>query len=298
MDETYVAFGPNSNCTLDVCDISFTVYKYRPSLPANAILIALFGLAMILHIAQGIRWRTWVFLVAMVWGCISEMLGYGGRIMLWNNPFSFTGFMTQIVCITLGPAFFSAAIYLTLSKIVVYLGVQYSRLSPSMYYWIFISCDIISLTLQATGGAMSTTSSGSSQTGVNIAIAGLTFQVFTLTVFILFAIDFAIRYARGRARQSPATKLETSFKVFVGFLSLAVLLILIRCIYRIDELSEGYSGPLISNEGLFIGLEGVMIIVATFALNVAHPGPVFQPSKTSELDCPETETAVRTAEKK
>ena len=29
------------------------------------------------------------------------------------------------------------------------------------------------------------------------------------------------------------------------------------CCYRIDELSDGYNGPLIHNEGLFIGLEGV-----------------------------------------
>lgn len=48
-----------------------------------------------------------------------------------------------------------------------------------------------------------------------------------------------------------------SFKIFVWFLSLSTLLILIRCIYRIDELSDGYNGPLIHDQGLFIGLEGV-----------------------------------------
>jgi len=51
--------------------------------------------------------------------------------------------------------------------------------------------------------------------------------------------------------------LGTGFKVFVGSLSAAIILILIRCAYRIDELSDGYHGPLIHNEGLFIGLEGV-----------------------------------------
>ena len=33
---------------------------------------------------------------AMFWGCIAEMIGYGGRIMLWEDPFSFTGFLMQI----------------------------------------------------------------------------------------------------------------------------------------------------------------------------------------------------------
>ena len=65
------------------------------------------------------------------------------------------------------------------------------------------------------------------------------------------------------------------FKIFAAFLSLSIVLILIRCAYRIDELSDGYNGPLIHNEGLFVGLEGVMIIVAVFCLAVAQPGPVF-----------------------
>ena len=123
---------------------------------------------------------------------------------------------------------------------------------------------------------MSTDSSGSSQVGVNIALAGLSFQVFTLVCFIGLCLDYAFRYTRSKS--SSKASITKPFKVFIGFLSLAIILILIRCIYRIDELSEGYDGPLISNEGLFIGLEGVMIIVAAFALNVSQPGPAFKPN--------------------
>jgi hypothetical protein len=72
-------------------------------------------------------------------------------------------------------------------------------------------------------------------------------------------------------------------------------------VYRIDELSKGYTGgKLIHNQGMFIALEGVwvchfpaymlcafmfriwltilncrMVLVAVFALNIAHPGLVF-----------------------
>ena len=101
---------------------------------------------------------------------------------------------------------------------------------------------------------MSSNSNGSSQVGVDIAIAGLSFQVFTLSVFIVLAVDYALRYLRNRGN---IMSLPASFKIFVAFLSLAILLILIRCVYRIDELSNGYSGPLIHDQGLFIGLEGV-----------------------------------------
>lgn len=39
--------------------------------------------------------------------------------MLYENPFSFTGFLIQIICITLGPTWFTAAIYFTLSRMYV-----------------------------------------------------------------------------------------------------------------------------------------------------------------------------------
>ena len=128
----YVSYGPAENCTLATCDTSLSVYQYQPSLAANAIFIALFGVSLIIHIVQGLRYKTWTFTIAIFWGCVAEMVGYGGRIILHNNPFSFTGFIAQIgkltafaavcylliivVCITVAPAFYSAAIYVTLSQ--------------------------------------------------------------------------------------------------------------------------------------------------------------------------------------
>ncbi len=140
---------------------------------------------------------------------------------------------------------------------IVYLGPQYARFRPSLYYWLFIPCDILSLVLQAVGGATSSSSTGNSQSAVNVSIAGLSFQVFTLCVFIALALEFAYRYLKAPDARSSREQLPMSFKVFVAFLSLAIVLILVRCIYRIDELSQGYTGPLIHDEGLFIGLEGV-----------------------------------------
>ena len=35
-------------------------------------------------------------MAAMVAGCVCDIIGYGGRIMLYKNPFLFTGFLVQI----------------------------------------------------------------------------------------------------------------------------------------------------------------------------------------------------------
>lgn len=55
-------------CTLDLCPIEDSSYDYRPSLPMNATLLALFGLSCILNIGQGLRYKTWTFMASMVLG--------------------------------------------------------------------------------------------------------------------------------------------------------------------------------------------------------------------------------------
>ncbi|RFU79002.1 phospholipid-translocating atpase [Trichoderma arundinaceum] len=218
----FVAFGPHANCTLDLCPIEWSVYKYRPSVPANAIFLALFGVSIIVHVILGIRWRQWNFMTLMILGSLVEIGGYAGRLVLYNNPFSFGGFMDQIVLITTAPVFYTAGIYITLSKTINFLAPEISRIKPELFYWIFIPIDIICLILQAAGGAMSTVSSGSSQAGVDVAMTGLGLQVGGLFFFSVLFIDYLTRYVR-----------------------------------------------------LFIGLEGVLIIIASFCLCVGHPGFIF-----------------------
>ncbi|KIW18800.1 hypothetical protein PV08_03089 [Exophiala spinifera] len=270
---TYLGGGSNANCTISVCPVELSIYGYRPSLPLSISLIALYGVCGFVQIALGWRYKTWGYMSAMLLGCIDEILGYVGRILMYKNPWNHGGFIMQIVLITIGPVFFSAAIYVMLSQIVTYISPKHSRFDPRLFYYIFIPCDIVSLILQAIGGAMSSTSDGSSSAGVNIALAGLAFQVATLVAFVAMTVDYFVR-SREVWRSAH---LPLKFKVFVSFLALATLLILIRCCYRVYELNEGYtrhSGAL-RDQTLFIALEAAMVIAAAYALVIGHPGQVF-----------------------
>ncbi|KAK4943484.1 hypothetical protein LTR10_016975 [Elasticomyces elasticus] len=271
---TYIAGGQDNNCTVSVCPVELSVYGYRPSLPLSSVIIALYVLSIIIQVFLGFRYKTWSFMTIMILGAVDEIIGYIGRILMYNNPFEHSGFIIQIVLITIGPVFFSAAIYVMLSQIVNYISVKHSRFPPSLFYWTFVPCDLVSLILQAVGGAMSSTSNGKSSVGVNVALAGLAFQVATLTIFSILTIDYFIR---SRAVWKAAS-IPTRFKIFVSFLSLATLLILARCCYRVYELNEGYSrtSTALRDQPLFIGLETILIIVAAYCLIVAHPGPVFK----------------------
>ncbi|KAL9563816.1 hypothetical protein ACKAV7_012058 [Fusarium commune] len=155
-----VTFGSDANCTLDVCPLETSILRYQPNISANSIFIGIFGISMALHLFQGIQMQTWGFMASMTVGCILEIVGYAGRIIIHNNPFDFDGFLIQIILITVAPVFFSAAIYVLLSQAINFIGRGSSRFLPQYFYWAFISSDIISLTLQAVSGAISCIADG------------------------------------------------------------------------------------------------------------------------------------------
>jgi hypothetical protein len=92
----YIPKGADANCTLSVCPVEESLLAYRPWPAANATFAAYFGAIALVHIYLGWRWKTWGFMVGMLLGCASEIIGYIGRIMLYNNPFSFQGFLINI----------------------------------------------------------------------------------------------------------------------------------------------------------------------------------------------------------
>lgn len=151
----------------------------------------------------------------------------------------------------------------------------------------------MSLLLQAAGGGLASAASHSNKspdTGDDIMVAGLAFQVFTLFIFMVLCVDFAIR-TRSRYRslgheafnQNPAFITLRSSKGFKGFLvalAIATICIFWRSVYRVAELGEGWTGNLIRKQNLFIGFEGVMVIVACFALNLFNPAIKFKEAMT------------------
>ncbi|OAL00129.1 RTA1-domain-containing protein [Phaeosphaeriaceae sp. SRC1lsM3a] len=273
-----VRFGPSANCTFELCSIEETAYRYRPSLPANIVFAAIFSLATIVHVILGLRWKTPWVMWCMILSCTHEVAGYVARVVLWVNPWNFGAFITQIICITQAPVFYCAAIYVMLGQCINFYAPTLARFDTKYFVWIFLPCDIISLILQGVGGGMSAASSGDDTNGEKIAMAGLIFQVITLGAFSILFGDFIVRLL-GSAHAKSLIRRDT---LFLGFLVGAILSTLARCIFRAYELKEGYKGDLITHEDLFIGLEGVLVVVAVFCLCIGHPGFVFKGRKGKE----------------
>ncbi|KAK9802118.1 putative Sphingoid long-chain base transporter RSB1 [Seiridium cardinale] len=270
----------------EICSYDQSYYSYRIWIVANAIFLGLFSLSFLGYAGVFVftRFRNVGFTVALLLGVLCEVLGYMGRVLSWQDQWSENGFLIQICCLTIGPAFMAAGIYFCLRNIVVAFGADNSRLNPAWYPRIFIPCDVISLILQALGGGMASVASHNGtniETGNNIMIAGLAFQVFTLFAFIVLAVDFAIRTVRNPRNldHDPALvslRASPRFRLFLGALTLCTICIFWRCVFRVAELSDGWTGPIMKEQNLFVGFEGVMVIVAVLLLNVWHPNLCFR----------------------
>ena len=192
----------------------------------------------------------------------------------------------------------SGAIYLCLGRIIVVYGESLSRFKPRTYTFTFMFCDFFSLVLQGTGGGIASTGKTSStkHAGINIMIAGLSFQVFSLLLFMMLCADYAWNIRKRNSELAPRSlELRNSFK-FKAFqlcqfpllsqssgltlttqtaLAVATLTIFVRSVYRVAELSQGFDGALANQEVSFMILEGVMILIAVLALTIFHPGVAF-----------------------
>jgi len=254
---TCTAIGP-------YCPVSDTIYGYRPNLALDAFFLAFFTLFALIHAALGLAGRTYFLAYVLTLGCIAEALGYGGRLLLWRNPFDSTGFELQISCLIFAPSFVAAAIYITFKQLVRTFGDATSALRPALYTWIFISCDMVSLTLQAVGGGLAGSAgedAGQHDVGTDLMIAGVVFQVATLMAFITLVALYVVRTRRSWHETVPPQVKDlvhsSRFQLFCSMLAVATLAVFTRCIYRIPELTGGWGNPLMRDEASFLVLEGL-----------------------------------------
>jgi hypothetical protein len=128
--------GQYINCTTPslVCPIETSYYYYRLSLGTNIAFATLFSISVICFLLVYVSTRrALAFSVAMLSGTILEVIGYAGRLMSYNNQWSQNGFLIQIVCLTIAPAFMAAGLYLCLRRIVYTFGPENSRIKPETY---------------------------------------------------------------------------------------------------------------------------------------------------------------------
>ncbi|KAK4055686.1 hypothetical protein OIV83_000232 [Microbotryomycetes sp. JL201] len=233
-------------------ELRFLIYGYVPSMAAAITFTVLFALITLVQTGYVIKSRSW-WLIVLLLGGIGEVIGWaGGRLWSSQHVYQLDPFLIQICCATL---------YATLGLVIRSLDPmnRYSVIKPRNYALNQASSRIV---IQAVGGAMSSMAlqrNESADTGTHIMVAGVCIQLAAMLAFVICAIVFW-----RRVRQDPELphRLRGNKTKWLAYGSAwASFWILLRCVYRVIELAEGWTGYLITTEPFFWGLDAIPMVL-------------------------------------
>jgi hypothetical protein len=178
----------------------------------------------------------------------------------------------QITTLIIAPVFITGALYILLGMFIVLVGRESSVLSPRMYAIVFLTCDLVSLIVQAVGGAMASMASSNHEdpwTGTKIMIGGVVFQLIAMTVFAALAVDFVRRTVKlGHHLAGP-------HRLVLIAMAMSLITICGRNIFRTIELAGGWTGYLMLHERYFLALDGALMVITLGILIVLDPSRAF-----------------------
>ncbi|CBQ72726.1 conserved hypothetical protein [Sporisorium reilianum SRZ2] len=273
-----VSSDPNS-----ICSAAHSSYGFQPELWVGIVFSALFGLEMLIHAGLLAFHRGFPrFMAIAIVAAAGELAGWIARTYGHVDPFDWSGYVTQIICLILSPAFISAVNYVAFQNVMDVFGSKWSRI-PRKYYVIgFCIGDLCSLVVQAVGGALSAEAETPSEidTGSNVMITGVSIQVAVTAPFLLLYLDYNLRRLREWAKLPRHERPHRRVEVLNAVIGVSTLFILIRCIYRIVEMADGWLGYLATTPVYFDVLDGLMIVLAIGVFIPFYPGRILPRDKT------------------
>ncbi|KAI0172941.1 RTA1-domain-containing protein [Hypoxylon sp. FL1284] len=264
------------SCTPATCDVATSWYGYQPNLGINIFFAIIYSLAALWCFILAVWKRTWlIYTITILVGALLELVGYAARIKGHYDPWLGTGWIIQYAIITLAPVFMTAAVYVCIGRIAEIVGHGVFNINPKLYSRVFIPNDVLALIVQAAGGAISVSEPVTTEgvtPGAAVVIAGLVYQVVSLTVFfVLFtAVLWPANVFNVKASRLPPRQAK-SLRNFIICIITAVLLIIGRSAFRVAELSQGVRGGLVHDELLFIIFDSFPVAIATIIITVVHP---------------------------
>ncbi|KAJ3555590.1 hypothetical protein NM688_g2490 [Phlebia brevispora] len=294
--------SPGAIPTLSIFYLS--PYHYIPTRGVCEVMLILFSFVTVLHFIGALGYRLWWVLPTICLAGAGEIAGWAARLWSSHDPFARNPFLIQIITTILSPTPLLGAIFIMFSRLSEILGVQYSRLSPRWYSRIFLSCDIIALTVQGLGGGIAASAQGAQQQktlnlGSNIMLGGILFQLAAMMTFIFLVVEYFTRFfsnqpLRPKPEEPKSFKDDASVmtlvearpwtprtKLMSASIALCMFFLLVRSIYRTAELADGWDGKIISTEVLFNFFDGAMVVLTMYTLIFLHPSYLLPTSKAS-----------------
>lgn len=80
-------------CTTKICAMQYAELDYVPSNSGNMAYLIIFAIILLAQLILGPLYKTWGFFTGIFCGIALEVVGYGGRLGLHSNVFSFNYFV-------------------------------------------------------------------------------------------------------------------------------------------------------------------------------------------------------------
>ncbi|KAE9397375.1 RTA1-domain-containing protein [Gymnopus androsaceus JB14] len=248
-------------------------YGYVPTLWICIMFVALFSVSTLMQLVHSLISHHWFLLPTMVLAGCGEILGWAAR--LWSNRNLLGGdpYTIQIACLIISPTPLLGSHFIIFGRLVQMLGPQYSRFRPRLYSRIFLSCDVVSLVVQAVGGGM--TSSATTDSGINLGthvmLAGIVTQLCILIGFSTIALEFVYRFKIDKPfRHEAGDKIGVMDKrrrIGLYAVCFATACLFIRAVFRVIELGDGWSGIVIQTQWAFDLFDAAMVTLAMYTWN-------------------------------
>ncbi|CCO37308.1 Protein RTA1 [Rhizoctonia solani AG-1 IB] len=219
------------------------------------------------------RWGR--YMLTIIIGCVCYAIGLFIRLPFASNTHQLGIYIFLNTITVLAPCGFIATVYMLLGRLALQLDADdYLLVKARIITKVFVTSDIVTLLIQASGGSMST-SEELSDIGTKIFLTGLIIQlisfVFYMGVFAVFI--YRMKVNRPGECYLPRNKHEffTHWTALAGSIAISCIGILIRSVFRTIELSEGYGGHLATTEGYFYALDTLPLFIGIAVFVVTWP---------------------------
>ncbi|BEI82856.1 hypothetical protein CcaverHIS002_0307240 [Cutaneotrichosporon cavernicola] len=210
----------------------------------------------------------------MLWvtiGTFTMAVGFGARIPMTNDPGSLGIYIATTLFTLLSPCAFLAQDYVLLPRLATWLDAEDCLfLSSRLIARIFIGSDICTFLIQAAGGGMTAMESMAS-TGEKIALIGLIIQCVSFGLFWVLLVVFAFRLRSNHSNKWASGSGFKGWKALYWALQWTCIGIMVRCVFRVIEFSQGYSGYLRTTEWCYYVLDTLPLFLAIVVWAVVWP---------------------------
>lgn len=146
---------------MTTCPVPDGFFSSPPSTAGSAFFLAAFGILIPVNLYTGMRYKTPLYSSAIIAGLAFEAMGYIGRILLHSDTASSSYFALYTMGVNMGPTCLTAAIFLTLPRIIVLYGSQFTIISQPLYLAVFfLAFGTFALAFEASGSAFAATGVG------------------------------------------------------------------------------------------------------------------------------------------